>query len=356
MRILTFALVFALVCLSKALPLESDISFHPYFEEAISSFNVKILKKLIETEKGNIFYSPFSLHLALTQLLMAAPGESDTAKELSALLGVDESRRLDLKDDYAKIINDLERITKSQNVVVNLANRFYIANSFTVKQTYSDVMQQIFKTSTEQVDFSNGKEALLKINTFAKNATNGLIESVFEKELSSSTVFVLLNTIFFKGSWQYKFDPAETRTMSFNVDSNTQVPFQAMTAERPDTIRYSQELKSLIMEFPYKNEDLAMLVVLPTRDADLQMVENNLEHLNLTEFIGLRFDSKRHGNTDVVLPKFEAKFAIKDLPALLQQLGVKSAFEEVSLLSFTNFINTCKFYQYCNIFISLNKK
>ena len=329
MRILTFAVVFAIVCLIETLPLDSNQDFHPYFKEAISSFNVKILKKLTETEKGNIFYSPFSLHLALTQLMMASPEGSETAKELSALLHVDSSRGIDLKDDYAKIIDELERITKSQSAVVNLANRMYIANGFTLKQTYRDVMQEFFKTSIEQVDFSDTKETLMKINNFVKNATNGLIDSTFE-ELSPSTVLVLLNTIFFKGSWLYKFDPAKTTTMNFQVDQNTQVPFQAMTAERPDTIQYSNELKSTIMEFSYENNDLAMLVVLPRYDVELRSVEEKLESLNLTDFIDLsEYDGKAR-STDVVLPKFEMKFEIKDLPSLLQQLGVKSAFTQVN--------------------------
>ena len=53
--------------------------------EANNAFAIDLYKKIAETEKGNIFFSPYSIHAALSMTYAGARGE--TATQMAKVLG-----------------------------------------------------------------------------------------------------------------------------------------------------------------------------------------------------------------------------------------------------------------------------
>jgi hypothetical protein len=52
-------------------------------KDSVNSFNTKLFKSLVAEESGNIFYSPFSLHMLLSQAYVGAPTRDRRYKTFS---------------------------------------------------------------------------------------------------------------------------------------------------------------------------------------------------------------------------------------------------------------------------------
>jgi Serpin (serine protease inhibitor) len=63
--------------------------------DSISRFNSKFYEHLAAVNSGNIFYSPFSIHMLLSQVYLGSPKTSETSAELASLLQLNQD-----DDDY----------------------------------------------------------------------------------------------------------------------------------------------------------------------------------------------------------------------------------------------------------------
>merc|ERR1711936_492048 len=58
---------------------------------AMRQFHENLYNVLGENENGNLVYSPYSIHTAMTMVLIGTPGNSTTYTELAKALGITES-------------------------------------------------------------------------------------------------------------------------------------------------------------------------------------------------------------------------------------------------------------------------
>lgn len=77
-----------------------------------------------------------------------------------------------------------------------------------------------------------------------------------------------------------------------------------------------------VLELPYEEEDLSMIVLLPNKADDLPAIEKRLTAANLTEWLGKLTDHI----VDVTLPKFKliSEFTLNDV---LSEMGMPIAFD-----------------------------
>ena len=131
-----------------------------------------------------------------------------------------------------------------------------------------------------------------------------------------------MNAIYFKGDWHKKFNPGKTRDRDFYVTPTNVIQVPTMHEKINANFCYSPDLKSDVLELPYKGKNLSMLVILPRLDqTSLQNVERDLSAAALAS---LRLHSH---DLNVYLPKFkmEPSFVLNEK---LQQLGIRALFDE----------------------------
>ncbi|KAF9598285.1 hypothetical protein IFM89_026552 [Coptis chinensis] len=134
-----------------------------------------------------------------------------------------------------------------------------------IEQSY--LLEQTFKTIAETVNCQHeAKEVTEKVNKWAKDATNGLIQSVLPHPLLPTTRFVLANALYFKGRWSQSFNKMFTRDSKFFLlDGNSmEVPF--MTSHEMQFISTFDDCK--VVRLPYKKSiahkaAFSMYVILP---------------------------------------------------------------------------------------------
>ncbi len=132
------------------------------------------------------------------------------------------------------------------------------------------------------------------------------------------TRMVLTNAIYFKGLWAEAFAKKDTRDAPFHTPAgNVSVP----TMHRFASMRYGQADKVRFVELPYKDSELAMLVVLPAEGESLAELVQGLTSAELAKWSA----SLRERKVQLALPKLEFSWGRSVKPELMA-LGIRKAF------------------------------
>ncbi len=276
------------------------------------------LYRMMKTGGGNIFFSPWSISTALTMTYEGARGE--TADEMRTVLHLPEDI-YSVRGSYKAIQAEINREGKSYEL--NTANAIWPQKDFQFLPEYVEAIREYYGGEVTPLDYrAKTEESRVTINTWVEEKTREKIKDLIPKGvLGADTRLVLTNAIYFKGKWLGEFDKNLTRQADFTTGSGGKVKVDMMVKPEGETRHNYYESSSLQMiELPYKDDELSMLVILPTTDMD--DVEDSLSAENLRDWKGgLRLES-----VIIHLPKFklEEKYF---MAGTLQALGMRSAFQ-----------------------------
>jgi serpin B len=135
----------------------------------------------------------------------------------------------------------------------------------------------------------------------------------------ADTTLILTNTTYLKAAWTYPFSAASTVAAPFTRDDGQVVEVPMMRGPF-DPMGYLEGDGWRAVDVPYATGELAMAIVLPTRD-DLAAVEAHLDETWLGALLrGFRFEDVR-----LRLPKWTFRLPA-ELGAVLSELGMPTAF------------------------------
>ncbi|XP_012500730.1 PREDICTED: serpin B11 isoform X3 [Propithecus coquereli] len=137
---------------------------------------------------------------------------------------------------------------------------------------------------------------------------------------------VLVNAIYFKGQWQNKFQERETVKTPFQLSEGKSVIVEMMYQTGTFKLAFIKEPKMQVLELPYVNKKLNMIILLPEGTTNLEQVE---KQLNVRTFRWWTSSSNMiEREVEVHLPRF--KLEIKyELNSLLKSLGMTDIFDQV---------------------------
>ena len=159
---------------------------------------------------------------------------------------------------------------------------------------------QNYRAEMQNVDFSNDATRQ-GINQWVSDETNKKIENLLAKALGPMTRMILVNAIYFKGDWAKKFDAKDTKKEKFYRSDGSSVDVDMVNMKKKFSMDYIRDLKTKVLELPYKGESLSMIILLPDDKDGLAKLESALtaDHL-------MKLRVNPHGRNDVVvaLPRF----------------------------------------------------
>ncbi|KAF2894701.1 hypothetical protein ILUMI_11472 [Ignelater luminosus] len=285
----------------------------------VSNANAQFSNKLyniLSKEKGNIFYSPISAHAVLAMAFQGAAGK--TAQEFVSTLNIPDHKLA--ANGYKDIMNALNNI---QNVTLHLANKMFVMQGFPLKAPFSKAITEAFLSEVESVNFGENTAVANTINKWVEDKTNSKIKNLITPNLLNSlTRMVLVNAIYFKGNWAFKFSKEDTEEEPFYVKSDERVKCQMMHINKKFNYMEDENLDAKILELPYNNQDVSMVIILPNAVDGIANLEKKMESV---DFAGLT-RHMRSVEVDVSLPRFKIETTI-DLKDVLQQMGLVSIFE-----------------------------
>ncbi|XP_074282496.1 serpin-ZX-like [Silene latifolia] len=277
-------------------------------------------------KEHNLVFSPLSLHVVLS--LIAAGSSGVTLDELLEFL----------KSETIDDLNKLSSIIAS-NVVADgsslggpelqFANGVWVSMDLPLKPSFVDVVHGVYKAVVKNVDFVNqARKVTSEVNSWAENHTKGLIKEVLPKHvITVETKLILANALYFKGSWDIKFDATKTKSFDFHLlnGDSIQVPF--MRSYEKQFVRSFGDFK--VLRLLYKqgkdiNRQFSMYVFLPNEIDGLPSLMEKFssqpgfleEHLPSDKKV-LMWDFK--------LPKFKISFGF-EATDVLKSLGVEHPF------------------------------
>lgn len=294
---------------------------------ANNDFAVRLLKVLPSRPDKNVFFSPYSLSVALGMTHAGARGE--TLQQLSQVLGY-KAAGLSDADVQEAFANQNDRLqAQASRAGLEVANSAAVQAGFDVLDTYYAALNRTFNAHVFSVDFENAaQQAVDTINAWVKQATHGKIDKLFAEPLDTNTRLVLTNGIVFKGLWARQFLPELTQKRPF-YNGGTQPVQVDMMFQRLETNRaFSEELQANVVELAYREGDFGMLVLLPTERDGVEALKQVLTIGKIEAAVA----SLSNLTAAVSFPKFELD-ELNPLKDTLKDLGLEKMFGGTADLS-----------------------
>jgi serpin B len=287
--------------------------------DGLDAFTVAFHRTAAAADR-NVVLSPASIALALGMVHAGAKGE--TAAEIAKALHVTREPK-ELHGAFGALLQGWNR--GDSGVELAVVDRLFGDTNVPFDRGYVDLTGKVFGAGMQLMNFSGAPDASRsEINAWVASQTHDrILDLLPARAVSADTKLVVVNAVYFKGSWAHAFDPAHTAPADFAApELERAVPMMTRTAD----IAYAAipEAKVSLVQLPYVGERMAMVVVLPDAPDGLAALEQTLDAPALKSWIGKIAPRK----VDLALPKFRVEMeAPLLLKAPLQALGVRSVFD-----------------------------
>ena len=276
----------------------------------LDTFQTSLLKDMNKSFKNkNLVVSPLSIYQILS--LTANGARGNTLHEMVKALS-------------GNSITELNRINSEILKTIKNFTSIEIANAIMAAFEPLDEFKKIAYSYDATVERLKSVE---QVNNWCSLKTHGKINKIID-DLGGGIVMILLNAIYFKGTWKKEFKPEKTQKKYFYNFGDQTKPVQVdmMNIETKFNYYFDQDVQ--VIELPFSKDSTSAVIFLPGKlhnindfiaDLDDQKIKNYLNKLSLI-------------NVDLELPKFEIEFGTM-INDYLKNLGMKQAFSHMADLS-----------------------
>ena len=288
-----------------------------------NKFALELYRQLSAGDDGNLFFSPYSLSVALAMTYAGAEGatKEQMAETLNFIL--DEE---DLHAAFNKLAIELARRgegNKSENeegFKLNVINAIWGQVEYAFLDEYLDTLAVNYDAGLRLLDFASDPEACRQtINDWVSRQTEGKIEDLIKEGIiSEMTRLVLTNAIYFNAAWEFPFDEDNTTDGTFYLEDGSTVTVAMM--HQTEDLNYAAGDGYQAVELKYDGNELSMLIILPD-DGNFEQFQASFN----AEKLGAIIDEMRTADVSLTMPKFEyeSQFSVKDA---LQAMRMTDAF------------------------------
>jgi serpin B len=286
---------------------------------AVNRFAIDLYGQLRKKE-GNLFFSPLSVHQALT--LAYAGSAGNTAAEMESALKLGKKKRA-LFPAFGALFAGVAFPAEEDGYSLSLANSLWGQKDHPFRPEYVKNVRKFFGAPLLAVDYKGAPdEACKRINGWVEKNTAGKIKDLVSRDLLGPlTRLVIANAIHFKGDWTHPFKEEETYPADFHVAGKGAVKVPFMNHTKRYLVRSSKECRTI--RLPYGAGDLCMVVLLPPEKDGLAELEKALTFLRYATWT---LSSGDRDEVRLALPRFRLESALS-LKDPLVALGMKEAFD-----------------------------
>ncbi|MBA7483931.1 hypothetical protein ES707_19448 [subsurface metagenome] len=282
------------------------------------------LYQVLREASGNLFYSPYSISLALAMTYAGARGE--TAQQMADTLYFILSQEDCLHPAFNSL--DIELSQRGEGAKgkdgegfrLNIVNAIWGQDGYQFLSEFLDVLAENYGAGLRLLDFANEpEESRITINNWVSDQTEGKIEDLIPQDaIDTLTRLVLTNAIYFNAAWQYPFSEDITEDGPFYLLDGGKVTVPMM--RQVESFGYAEGDGYQAVELPYDGRELSMVLLLP-QAGQFDTFEGSLDAQRVDAIVkdlALR-------RVALTMPKFEFKssFGLKET---LAAMGMPVAF------------------------------
>ena len=288
-----------------------------------SAFAFDLYQQAVRGENGNLFYSPYSISMALAMTYAGARGETEQQMADTLHFTLPQDR---LHPAFNAL--DLELASRAEGTEgqdeegfrLNIVNSIWGQSDYSFLSEFLDVLAKNYGAALRLLDFENApEESRQVINEWVSDQTEGRIEDLIPQGvINELTRLVLANAIYFNAAWSHPFEGEQTRDGTFHLLDGSQVTVPMM--KQTELFGYSEGEGYQAIELPYVGEKLSMVILLPAAGLFGEF-EKSLD----AERVDAIVEDLAQKNVALTMPKFEfdSSFQLADT---LAGMGMPHAF------------------------------
>jgi len=283
--------------------------------ESNNRFAFDIYKLLSKTDK-NLIFSPVSITSAMSMTYIGAKG--NTFNEIANAFYFNKNLT-EFNTGYHKLVENYSN--KKSTVSLFNANSLWIQEGLKLNSEFLESNKKFYSSSINFTNFSlNPEKSRTTINQWVENNTNNKIKNLLQpSSVDNSTRLVLVNALYFKGAWLNKFNKEKNTIENFQIKKKESIKTEYMN--NSINSGYYEDKYCEIIDIPYSNEKISLLIILPKAYNKLKKVEKILNYEYYQKYI----NNKSVKRIQLSLPKFNIESDF-DLNESLNKLGVKQSF------------------------------
>lgn len=286
--------------------------------EASNQLGISFIQEAYRNKPSeNQVFSPISVSFALAMLHNGALGE--TREGILKALGSDDT---ELNETYQNLLSYLSHFSSDKDdkkikTQLMFGNSLWVREGIKAEEAFTDTLKTYYSAELFTEDFASA-QTIKKMNTWISHQTNGMLKEAI-KELDEMAVALLMNTVYFKGTWLQEFSEASTQKEAFTPEQAESYLVDMMqdTSHRA----YYEDAMIQATRLPYY-DDLSMTIILPKEDLGTYL--EGLEDGELQQLLSEGLTNSQR----VVLKMPKVDYEVKnELNDFLIQRGMIKAFD-----------------------------
>ncbi|WCJ35360.1 Serpin-ZX [Euphorbia peplus] len=282
------------------------------------SFSKHILSTHAKT--SNSVFSPLSINVVLG--LIASGSKGPTLDQLLSFLNSKST------DHFNSFSSELLSVVFSDGSALggprlSFANGVWVDKGLSLKDSFKEVVGNVYKALSNNVDFqTKATEVANEVNAWAEKETSGLIKEVLPQgSVDNTTKLILANALYFKGTWNEKFDATTTKDSDFYLSDGKSVSVPFMTSKKKQFVRAFDDFK--VLGLPYKQgedkRNFSMYFFLPDSKDGLLPLVNKMG--SESGFLNHHLPRQQVEVGDFKIPKFKIPYGF-EASKVLKELGL----------------------------------
>ncbi|XP_023061106.1 corticosteroid-binding globulin [Piliocolobus tephrosceles] len=292
------------------------INHHRGLAPVNADFALSLYKHLVAlSPKKNIFISPVSISMALAMLSLGTCGH--TRAQLLQGLGFNLTERSETEIHQG--FQHLHQLfaESDTSLEMTMGNALFLDGSLELLESFSADIKHYYESEVLAMNFQDWATASRQINSYVKSKTQGKIADLLSG-LDSPAVLVLVNYIFFKGTWTQHFDLASTAE-NFYVDETMVVKVPMMFQSSTISYLHDSELPCQLVQLNYTGNGTVFFILPEKGKMNTVIAALSRDTINRWS-AGLT-----NSQVDLYIPKVTIS-GVYDLGDVLEEIGIADLF------------------------------
>jgi len=283
-----------------------------------NQFALDFLKQVSANDKGNVFFSPTSISIAMGMTFAGAKGV--TQDQISKVFHFPSNN----KKFHSQQGGVIKRLTaKADSIQLSIVNSLWAEQSYPLKSSYRKLIVNTYSATFQSLDFANKfNDCRMLINDNISKSTNQKINNLLpEGSVNNLTKLILTNAVYFKADWRLKFQKDKTGDANFYLTLENAIKCKMMGVKK--TVNYFEDEKIQAVELDYAGNNFSMLILLPHQNLLIDDLIKSVTQEYLESII--KGISKQE--VSVSIPKFKLSVGYQ-LKPVLSVMGMPQPFSD----------------------------
>lgn len=264
-----------------------------------------------------------SANIMVVMAILHSGARKNTEMQLVKGLRLEAIDNKALEEEIKRFVCRFEELNK--RLTLQIVNSLFVNSSKSVSEDFILMSKAHFRADVQEMDFiAKAEESRQAINKWVEEKTHNKIQNIISVgTLNEFSSMVVVNAMYFKGDWKQMFKKTATAVADFHINGKESIKVNMMR-ETFTYVKYSArpDLGCQVIELPYMDDELGMLILLPKDKDGLAMIEENLTFKTLKDIMENMF----YDEITVHLPKLKLQSSYM-LSGILSALGMHDLFD-----------------------------